>query len=142
MPTAVLIYPDLTAHRINLPTNLAEHRIALRGLLGLEAGAAVDAVYYHPRNVFHVGGRSTSTTPANHAAWALACTWRGLRLNYPLHGPIVVTGPMEEASTAYSDLDDELADQAEQVTEIVRATAVSNPDGVTATHLLEAVRLP
>jgi hypothetical protein len=68
--------------------------------------------------------------------------WRGLRLDYSLNGPIVVTGPMADSGTGYCDLGDELAGQAEKVTNTVREMAQSHAGGVTATALLEAVQLP
>lgn len=142
MPTAVLITPDLTAQRIDLPADPSEQRSTLRRLLGVEDGGVAEPAYYHPNTVFHLGGNSMSAEPDNYAAWALACTWRGLHIPYPLCGPVVVTGPMEEDSAAYADLDADHADQAQHVTDTARTVLTQNPDGVPATQLLEAVKLP
>ncbi|MEU2086744.1 hypothetical protein ABZ569_33345 [Streptomyces albus] len=141
MTTAVLITPDLTAQRIHLPHAPAEQRAVIHQRLGCAPDGPVDAAYYHPANVFHLGGNSTGSAPLNTAAWALACTWRRRTLNYPLCGPVLITGAMEEGSTAYADLDPEQVMQAQQVTGAVRELLARHPGGVPVADVLDAARL-
>jgi hypothetical protein len=89
--TAIRLEPDGSANTLMLPTRSEAQRQALRSILN----GTVDAGVYHRRALLHVhgGGYSAELLPFNPAAWALACTWRGMDISYGFYGTAVVTGP-------------------------------------------------
>ncbi|MEU1601188.1 hypothetical protein ABZ468_53075 [Streptomyces sp. NPDC005708] len=78
-------------------------------------GPPPEAAYYHPKITIHVHGNGIAEQlPPNPVAWTLACAWRGLQLEYPLIGPVLVTGT-EGPGGAFTPLPAPLATQTEQV---------------------------
>jgi hypothetical protein len=88
---AIRLEPDGSTETLTLPTRSDDQRKTLRSILN----GTVDAGVYHRRALLHVhgGGYSAEHLPFNPAAWALACTWRGMDIGYGLYGTAVVTGP-------------------------------------------------
>ncbi|MFI0772583.1 hypothetical protein ACH4TQ_48165 [Streptomyces sp. NPDC021218] len=107
---ALRIDPDATSSRLDLPTDQAAQHNVLRSLIG----GSTDRAVYHRNALLHVHGNGAGMRlPVNPAAWALACSWRGLALPYLLYGPVIVTGP--DTSGTVEDLKDRLLAQAEEV---------------------------
>ncbi|MFJ2349597.1 hypothetical protein [Streptomyces antimycoticus] len=108
---ALRINPDATSTRLHLPTEQAAQHDLIRRLIG----GSTDRAVYHRQALLHVHHNGTGTQlPVNPAAWALACTWRGLDLPYLLYGPVIITGP--DTGSTIEELNDRLLTQAEKIT--------------------------
>ncbi|MBO3681726.1 hypothetical protein [Streptomyces sp. NEAU-YJ-81] len=108
--SALRIDPDATSSRLNLPTDSTAQHDVLRSLIA----GSTDRAVYHRQALLHLHSNGAGIRlPVNPAAWALACTWRGLNLPYLLYGPVIVTGP--DTSGAIEDLNDRLLTEAEKV---------------------------
>jgi hypothetical protein len=113
---ALLITPDTTVTEIDLSEPDAHSMIRER----IAATGTVDQALYHRRALLHIHGDGCGMgLVLNTAAWALASAWRGMAL-YPIHGPVIVTGPADDGDVA--PLDDDLAQHAHTVAKTVRET--------------------
>ncbi|MGW0778414.1 hypothetical protein ACWD01_33405 [Streptomyces sp. NPDC002835] len=114
MITALRIETDGSAERLTFRGDGHKQRQVLRALLG----DTVDPALYHRRALLHVhGSGATQGLPFNPAAWALACAWRGVDLDYGLHGRVIVTGP---GDGRFAPLDADLETQVRNIAAAVR----------------------
>ncbi|MEV4505474.1 hypothetical protein [Streptomyces klenkii] len=82
---ALVIETYGTVRPVDLPSDPEGRSSALRVVVG----GFAESARYHPRALLYVNADGAEVP--NVAAWALACAWRGLDLDYSLYGPVVVT---------------------------------------------------
>lgn len=108
MREALVIETDCTVRPVDLPSDPEGRSSALR----VVAGRFAESARYHPRALLYVNADGAEVP--NVAAWALACAWRGLDLDYSLYGPVVVT-----AASPGDPLPEDLAGQVQAAAEAV-----------------------
>ncbi|MEU5417884.1 hypothetical protein [Streptomyces sp. NPDC020667] len=105
---ALVIETDGTVRPLDLPSDREGRSSVLRAVVG----GFAESARYHPGALLYVNADGAKVP--NVAAWALACAWRGLDLDYYLYGPVVVT-----AASTGSPLTDELMGQVRTAAEAV-----------------------